>query len=164
MAQYTNFFTVYEELQERGLEGATPVLKEEVSYSEEDLQKSLESTLSCIKTLDDYTILIDVIESLQDQITLRFLYIFFQALGGVEERIWASAGMHPPIRKIIDDNLDLLLDEYTEFVLRLDRDIVAWAKHEGYFEMDDKYEFMKRRNSIYGRYAVIAGKIINACS
>lgn len=161
MANYTNYFTLSAELNAVGLDAPTPTLQEDKEYLQEDLQKELEDILKCIKTLDDYETLVDILESLKDRITLRFLYIFYQALVSVEERVWDAAGMHPPIRKLVEENIDLLLDEYEDFILRLETELVQWSKDTGHFDDDTDYEFLCRRNSIYARYSVLAGEIIN---
>lgn len=162
MAQYTNYFTLYNELQDYGFETAAISIREDKVYSDEDLLASLEEILRCINTLDDYRTLIDILTGMRDQISLRFLYIFFQALGSVEQRVWATEGMTPPVKEIIEKNMDLLLDNYSEFVLRLETELAGWAKTNGYFDDDKTYAFICERNKIYSDYVILAGGIIDA--
>lgn len=161
MADYTNYFTLSEGLNEIGLDAPAPTLKDGGEYSETDLLSALEEILKCINTLDDYDKLVDILEEMRDRITLYFLYIFYQALASVEERVWGSAGMHPPIREYVDDNLDLLLEKYDAFVYELEKALVQWSKDKGFFQDPEKYEFIRRRNDIYARYSVLAGEIIS---
>lgn len=164
MVSYTSFFTLSEELKDNGFEVTNPSLVEGTEYPEEDLRESLETILSCIQTLKDYRCLVDILVEMRDRITLYFLYIFYQALASVEERVWASAGMHPPVRELIDSNIDLLLDKYAEYVYALEKGLVDWTKENGYFDDPEKYEFIKERNNIYADYSVLAGEIIDANS
>lgn len=161
MVSYTNYFTLSHELQEVGFSAPTPALTEGMNYSEEDLRSALEEILGCINTLDDYSTLVDILNGMKDRITLRFLYIFYQALASVEERVWASAGMHPPIRELVDDHIDLLLDQYTDYILVLEQGLVDWTKENGFFDDPVAYEFILKRNQIFAKYSVLAGEIIN---
>ncbi len=163
MASYTSYFSLYHGLQDTGLKVVTPRLKEGESYSDEEQLETLDEILSCINTLDDYDSLITILEEMESQITLRFLYFFFEALSSVEERVWKSAGMEPPVRDLIEDNLDLLLDNYIDFVQIVEGGLIQWTKEQGYFDDEEKYDFIKRRNEIYARYVVLAGKVIDAC-
>lgn len=160
MVQYTSYFTLSQILQEEGYKAPTPVLKEEKEYSEEDLRAELERILEPICTLEDYKKLIDIISEMREQITLMFLYVFFLALASVEERVWASVGMKPPVRQFIEENIDLLLDQYLQYAYNLEKSIIDWAKETGNFEDPTKYEFMLERNKIYGEYVTLAGEII----
>lgn len=91
---------------------------------------------------------------------MRFLYIFFQALVLVEIRVWNSAGMDIPMDKIMDKHIELLLDEYVQFAYNLEKEIVDWTKQMGYFDNEEKYAFIKRRNAIYAKYITMAGEIL----
>lgn len=162
MVSYTSFFTLSKELENNGFEVKSPTLVEGTEYPEEDLRATLENILSCVQTLDDYRCLVDILVEMRDRITLYFLYIFYQALASVEERVWASEGMNPPVRELIDSNIDLLLDEYAEYVYILEKGLVDWTKENGFFDDPEKYAFIKERNKIYADYSVLAGEVIDA--
>lgn len=164
---YTDFFTQLREgLVDSGIEAtavseAEPV--QDVSQNEDiDILAALKSVLAPIKTIDDYEVLVSIMESLTDQITLRFLAMFFDALVEVEERVWwNSAGKRPPIREIYEANCDLLLDNYEEFAYNYEKALVDWTKEDGMFDDPELYKFIVRRNRIYARYIVIAQKVLN---
>lgn len=147
-------------MQHAGFETSTPMLESSNVYTDEQILAELNKLLQCINTLDDYEQLIDIIDSSRAIFSMRFLYIFFQALVEVEKRIWHSAGMDLPIDKIMDTHIDLLLDKYTDFAYSLEKDIVDWTKQNGFFDKPNYYAFIKRRNAIYARYIVIAGEIM----
>lgn len=159
MTGYSSIFTLQKEMQEVGFNTHIEI-EPTKAYTDEELLSKLNNLLSCINTLDDYAQLIDIIDSLRSVISLRFLYLFFQALVVVEMRIWHSAGMDIPMDKIMDENIDLLLDEYLKFAYNLESTVVKWTKENGYFYDDEKYAFIRRRNEIYARYIVIAGEIL----
>lgn len=165
MDENTTFFTLCDNLNKEGVTVAKADItsgKETWEMTDEELLQALNKILSGVNTLDDYKILVTVVSDLADCITMRFLYVFFQALVPVEERIWGNAGMHPPIAKIMDENIDLLLSEYTEFAYNLEAALVGWTKKNGYFSNPEKHAFIARRNEIYGEYITFAGKVINA--
>lgn len=160
MANYTSVFTLQQEMQHAGFETTTPMLEETRTYTDEQILAELNKLLRCINTLDDYEQLINIIDTSRAIFSMRFLFIFFQALVEVEKRIWSAAGMNLPIDAIMDEHIDLLLDQYTEFAYNLEKDIVSWTKDNGFFDKPDFYEFIKRRNAIYSRYIIIAGEIM----
>lgn len=160
MANYSTVFTLQQEMQSAGFSAKPPLLEETKVYTDEQILNELNKLLSCIETLDDYEQLIDIIDKSRCIFSMRFLYLFFQALVDVEIRIWSSVGMNIPMDKLMDDHIDLLLDEYEQFAYNLEKDIVAWTKENGFFDNADTYAFIKRRNSIYARYIVIAGEIM----
>lgn len=160
MANYTSVFTLQQEMQHAGFVTETPMLEESHTYTDEQILAELNKLLQCINTLDDYEQLINIIDTSRAIFSMRFLYIFFQALVEVEKRIWKAAGIDLPIDKIMDKHIDLLLDKYTEFAYNLEKDIVDWTKENGYFDKPEYYAFIKRRNSIYSRYIIIAGEIM----
>lgn len=167
MTEYTTFFSIYEKMQESDIrvdEMPQDKFEEIYTMSDEELLAALKDLLKGIQTLDDYQTLVEILDSLAERITLRFLYVFFQALVDVEERIWARAGMHPPIAKIMDEHIDLLLTEYTTFAYELEKALVGWTKETGNFNDPKKYEFIQRRNSIYSNYIIFVGKVIDAFS
>lgn len=159
MTGYSSIFTLQKEMQAIGFDTHTEI-EPSKAYTDKELLDELNKILSCINTLEDYAQLIDIIDKLRSVISLRFLYLFFQALVVVEMRIWHSAGMDIPMDKIMDQNIDLLLDEYLKFAYNLESAVVDWTKANGYFDDDKKYSFIKRRNEIYARYIVIAGEIL----
>lgn len=160
LANYTSVFTLQQEMQNAGFEAATPAFESTKVYTDEQILDELNKLLLCINTLDDYEELINIIDKLRAIFSMRFLYIFFKALVQVEKRIWNAAGMPLPIDRIMDTHIDLLLEKYTDFAYNLEKDIVAWTKENGFFDKPEYYSFIKRRNTIYARYIVIAGEIM----
>ena len=163
---YTDFFTKLREgLIDGGIDAsATPTVEEEVAATggnDIDILAALKVVLAPIKTIDDYEELVSIMESLADQITIRFLAMFFEVLVEVEERVWMnSVNKCPPIRDIYDKNCDLLLDNYEEFAYNYEKAIVDWTKQDGMFDDPGQYKFIVRRNRIYARYIVIAQSIL----
>lgn len=160
MVQYSSIFTLHEEMQNAGFSTEMPYLEKTTTHTDDQILAELNKLLGCIETLDDYEQLIDIIDNSRRIFSMRFLYLFFQALVAVEMRIWRSAGMDIPMDKIMDEHIDLLLDKYESFAYLLEKDIVAWTKENGFFDRSDTYEFIKRRNSIYAKYITIAGEIM----
>lgn len=165
MAEGTTFFALYSGLTSNGLTSASEDKekdsKKDVSgLTNQEILRILNEMLSDIKTLEDYRYLVDIVTDIADCITPRVLYIFFQALVPVEERIWHSAGMNPPIADFMDDQIDMLLDEYTTFAVKLETSLYEWAVSHGYTEDPDKLNFILKRNEIYQDYIVFAGIIM----
>ena len=160
MTTLTSFFVLSDTLEQHGIESIKPVQTKQ-KYTEEELLAELNDILSGINTLDDNQTLINILQDIPG-ISLRFLYVFFQALVPVEMRIWKTAGMEPPFEKALDENLHLLLDDYVTFVLNLESTITTWARSNGFFDNDITYAFIKRRNEIYAAYVTFVGKVINA--
>ncbi len=122
----------------------------------------INEVLAPIKTIEDYEMLVGIMESMSHLITARFLTMFFDALVTLEERVWAnSAGKYPPIRNIYDRYSDCLLDNYREFVYNYERDLIDWTKKDGMFYDPKLYKFIQKRNDIYARYVVIADSVLN---
>lgn len=167
MVKLTTFFDVYKQMKSEGLEVDPNYAKSEnskkllVELSDEDILKELDKLFIDISTIEDYRILVNVITDIKTSLTVRVLYALFQALISVEERVWASAGMHPPIRDIVMSHLDMLLDRYADFALVLETELIDWTKKNGYFTDKVAYAFIKQRNEIYADYVVLAGSIIN---
>lgn len=167
MVKLTTFFDVYKQMESEGLEVDTNYAKSEnskkllVELSDDDILKELDKLFIGISTIEDYRILINVITDIKASLTVRVLYALFQALISVEERVWASAGMHPPIQDIVISHLDMLLDRYADFALALETELIDWTKKNGYFTDKVAYAFIKQRNEIYADYVVLAGSIIN---
>lgn len=168
MAVFTSFFDIYEQLADAGAHVDTTYKTREnssktlVELSDDNILAELNALFAEISTLEDYRILVNVVKSLEDMLTIRILFLLFKALIPVEERVWHSAGMNPPIRDIVTSRLNLLLDQYTEFAYELESELINWAKENGYFTEPDKYEFLEERNEIYKDYIILAGRIINA--
>ena len=152
---YTDFFTKLREgLIDGGIDASiTPTAEEEVAATggdDIDILAALKVVLAP-----------SIMESLADQITIRFLAMFFEVLVEVEERVWMnSVNKCPPIRDIYDKNCDLLLDNYEEFAYNYEKAIVDWTKQDGMFDDPEQYKFIVRRNRIYARYIVIAQSIL----
>lgn len=164
MADYTNYFSISTALRENGVQSAEPHLVETKKYSDDELLDQLNNILKDIRDLRGYNTLITIIEDMAEQLSLHFLFIFFQALVVVEERVWASQGMHPPIQEFMEDNIDLLLDQYAEFCLKLEEELIAWTKQNGMFDLPDKHAFITERNAIFAKYVCAAGKAIDVLS
>lgn len=168
MTNLTTFFDIYEQMQGHNLSVAAEYTKSEhcntylVELSESDLLAEFEELFKNISTLKEYRGLVDVIIDIKESLTIRVLYVLFQALVSVEERVWATADMYPPVRDIVMSHIDMLLDRYSEFALALESDLVAWTKEKGYFSDPAKYAFIAERNAIYSDYIVLAGSVINA--
>lgn len=164
MLQYTGYFSsLYEALRDKDL---VPAMASPVAQngplSDEDLLNELRQLLAGISTLEQYRTLIETFHAIRSDITLRFLYVMFQALVEVEERVWASQGYHPPLRTIFGRYEDLLLDNYVQFIEAYEREIIAWTKEQGIFDTDDGYHFVDTRNEIYTQYVLIAAEILDA--
>lgn len=170
MANYTSFFDVYEQLASAGAHVSENYKSSEnrdsalIELTDDQILSELNAIFAEISTLADYRILINVISSLENSLTIRILFLIFKALIPVEERVWSSAGMNPPIKEIVMSKLGLLLDKYTEFAYELECELVEWTKQNGYFTDPEKYKFLKERNAIYSDYIILAGRIINAFS
>lgn len=168
MTSLTTFFDIYEQMREHSLSVATEYTDSErcntylVELSEADLLAEFEELFKNISTLKEYRGLIDVITEIKESLTIRVLYVLFQALVSVEERVWATADMYPPVRNIVMSHIDMLLDRYSEFALALENDLVTWTKEKGYFNDPVKYAFITERNAIYSDYIILAGSVINA--
>lgn len=168
MTGLTTFFDVYEQMQEHNLAVNKNYSESEhcnqclVELSEEELLVEFEALFKNIATLEDYRGLVNVIVELKESLTVRVLRVLFLALISVEERVWASAGMHPPIRDIVMSHIDMLLDGYSDFALALEVNLVKWTKENGYFSDPEKYKFIAERNAIYSDYIILAGSVINA--
>lgn len=131
-------------------------------YSDEELLDELRKLFSHINTLEKYKELVRIFYEIRESITLRFLYLVFEALVEVEERVWGNSGYHPPLQDIYDKYNYLLLDNYDEFVYNYEKEIIAWTKKEGIFDDDTGYDFINQRNAIYTDYVTLAGEILNA--
>lgn len=127
----------------------------ETSYSWDDL-------LANMNTLDDYEELISAFEVCRPYITLQFLDIFFDKMTTIEERIWQNYfGKHPDFKAYYSELCDLLLENYTDFVLKYESAVVEWIKSQGLFDDEKAREFFVRRNDIYAKYVVIAEEVIS---
>lgn len=123
---------------------------------------SWDALLANMNTLDDYEELISAFEVCRPHITLQFLDIFFEKMTVIEERIWNNYfGKHPDFKQYYADLSDLLLDNYTDFVLNYEQLVVDWIKSQGLFDDDKAREFFVRRNDIYAKYVVIAEEVIS---
>lgn len=157
---YTGYFVLQKKMQEHNVPCEPMTISEPKEYEDEQLVTQLNMLLSRITTLDEYSALITILSDMKYMISLRFLSIFFEALVNVEDRVWASAGMHPPIRELYDKYCDYLLDDYCTFVYKLESALVDWTKENGYFDNPEKYEFIERRNKIYADYITLVGEVI----
>lgn len=128
--------------------------------SDEELLAKLNAVLECIKTLEDYEMLISILKDMKDMLTVRILRIFFEALVPVEQRVWATQGMYPPVDKYVDELIDNLLDNYRAFAYGLEQRLIDWTKEMGYFNDPEKKAFLVKRNKIYADYIVLAGEFI----
>lgn len=142
-------------------------LSEEVStpakpvVTTKDIRAMLDKMFSCIDSLEKYNILIDVIASLRDHITLKFLTIMFDALAPMEERVWANEGYPIPVQEIYNANSHLLLDCYKQFAFDYNRDITDYAKSHGITDTAAGQEFLAERTAIYSKYIILAGEVID---
>ena len=182
MVEATSIFGSFARgLQEKGLNPVEQELDTQKVLSDAEIIDRLNKLFECIKTLDDYEQLIIIMDSLRSSMSLRFMFLFFEALVFVEIRIWGNAGMEIPMEEIMDHNIDLLSDEYKQFTrlvdddetvwdikggffYNLEKEIIDYTKEKGYFYDPEKYAFIKRRNSIYANYIVRASSIISAKS
>lgn len=164
MSNYTSYFDLYKSLNNKGLHCDPPSMQESKKYTDDEILAELNKILSCIKTLDDYEMLIRILNGLADRLTLRFIFIFYQALVEVEVRLFETVGLHPPIQDFVDQKIDLLLSGYGDFCYAYEKLIMDWACQEGWDKDPVKWEFLVRRNQIYADYTILAGKIIGALS
>ncbi len=155
---YTDFFVeLHNRIQDRS--GEAPLSSDK---SADNKPLDINEVLAPIKTIEDYEMLVGIMENMAYLITARFIDMFFEALVAVEERVWeTSVNKHPPIRDIYDRYSDCLLDNYREFVYNYERDLIAWTKEDGMFYDPDLYKFIKKRNDIYARYVVVADSVLN---
>lgn len=160
MSNYTSYFKLYESLHDVGLHCEKPTISENKKYTDAELLAELDKLLSCINTLDDYDQLIDILNGLAGRLSLRFIFIFYQALVTVEERLFATVDMHPPISEFMQQKIDLLLERYSNFCYEYEKLIVEWARQNQYDKDTAKWNFIVRRNEIYTRYTILAGNII----
>lgn len=160
MSNYTSYFDLYESLNDIGFHCYKPNISEGHKYTDSELLNELNSILECIQTLDDYDQLIQILKNLASKLTLRFIFIFYQALVDVEVRLFKTVDMTPPIEDFMDQKIDLLLDKYEDFCYEYEKLIVDWSKEKGYDHDPLKWNFIVRRNKIYADYTILAGKII----
>ncbi len=178
MAEATSIFgSLAKGLQEKGLNPSEPQIETQGVLSDAEILAELNKLLACIKNLDDYEQLIVIMDSLRSSMSLRFMFIFFEAMVFVEIRVWGSAGMRIPMEEIMDHNIDMLADEYRQFTklvdddstswdvkggffYNLEKEIIEWTKKMGYFYDPQKFAFIKRRNGIYANYIVRTSTLI----
>lgn len=164
VSNYTSYFDLYESLNDVGLHCDKPNITEEKHYSDAELLAELNSLLECIQTLDDYTQLVQILRNLANKLTLRFIFIFYQALVTVEIRLFKTVDMYPPMEDFMDQKIDLLLDRYEDFCYEYEKLIVDWARQNHYDTDPVKWDFIVKRNKIYADYSVLAGTIIGVFS
>lgn len=174
MAETTSIFgSLVKGLQEKGLNPTEPQIEKTKILTDAEILAELNKLFACINNIDDYEQLISLMDTLRSSMSLRFMFLFFEALVPVEIRVWGSAGMDIPMEEIMEHNIDLLSDEYKHFTklidddnatwdvkggffYNLEKEIVGWTKKMGYFYDQEKYQFIKRRNNIYATYIVRA--------
>lgn len=160
------FVTLDTNLTDKGKHPSLTVTETEsfAGLTDEDLLSKLNMLLVCIKTLGDYELLISILQDMKDMLTVRILRIFFEALVPVEQRVWASQGMYPPVADYVDELIDNLLDNYLNFAYGLEERLVNWTKENGFYSDPAKKDFLVRRNKIYAEYIVLAGEFIGDVS
>lgn len=156
------FDTLKTQLKEGGLETDVEfAVREKTYYSDEELFAELSAILQPIKTLKDYESLVDIILELENQITLRFVAIFFKGLVDVEERVWANSGYPLNIRPIFASLEDCLIDNFGTFLYEYEKSIIDITKEKGWFDTQDGYAFICKRNEIYAKYVVMAARKVD---
>lgn len=159
-SEYTTYFNLHDAVVSITPEAKPLHMTETKVYTDDELLQQLNEMFEGISNITEYEQLIDILKNMKSRITLRFLYILFEALAVVEVRVWASEGMEIPILDIFYDAQEYLLDECEAFIYNYEKSIIDWTKENGYFNDDEKYKFIHRRNQIYSEYAMIARDVL----